>query len=119
MHVPAFFNVIVSVTLKATVLLALGWAAGLLLKDRPAATRHMARAFVLCAVLLLPFFALLLPAWRVKGLPKLFPARSGAAAALPAVSSSPVASAKPSPLLLSESANASRTLIQRQSRPTS
>ncbi len=34
MHVPTFFNVIVSVTLKATLLLALGWAVGLLLKEQ-------------------------------------------------------------------------------------
>src|SRR5258708_5147553 len=93
MHVPAFFNVIVSVTLKATVLLALGWAGGLLLKDRPAATRHMARAFVLCAVLLLPLFTLLVPAWRVKGIPELLPAKPAAA------STASVALAdKPSPL---------------------
>src|ERR1700674_5577367 len=114
MHVPAFFNVIVSTTLKATVLLALGWAVGLLLKDRPAATRHMARAFVLCAVLLLPFFALLMPAWRVKGMPELLPA----SVALPAASATLVVSTnKTAALPVSQSANVPLPLTQRQTRP--
>src|SRR5258708_1464029 len=113
MHVPTFFSVIVSITLKATVLLALGWAVGFLLKDRPAATRHMARAFVLCAVLLLPFFTLLMPGWRVKGIPELLPAKPAAVSALPAVSKGP-ASAE-TPMSISQNVNVPAT--RRQSRP--
>jgi beta-lactamase regulating signal transducer with metallopeptidase domain len=118
MHAPTLFNVIVSTTLKATVLLAAGWVVGLLLKDRPAATRHMARAFVLCAVLLLPFFTLLMPAWQVKGMPELLPSRPAAATVLPANPAPQASVHTPTPLSASESANVARPAMQTQTRPT-
>src|SRR5215467_6556948 len=61
--------IILDTVLKATVLLALASIAALVLKKRSAAMRYMVRAFVLAALLLLPFSVMLLPAWHVKGLP--------------------------------------------------
>src|SRR5262249_8139242 len=60
---------ILDTVLKATVLLALASIAALVLKKQSAAMRYMVRAFVLAALLLLPFSVMLLPAWHVKGLP--------------------------------------------------
>ncbi|MBZ5531953.1 MAG: hypothetical protein LAO20_11030 [Acidobacteriia bacterium] len=65
---------ILDTTVKATVLLALAWAAGWLLKQRSASARHMVRTIVLSALLLLPFSGHLLPAWHVKGIPDFMPA---------------------------------------------
>jgi beta-lactamase regulating signal transducer with metallopeptidase domain len=64
----SFSAIILDAALKATLLLALAWAGGLLLKHRSAAARHMVRAFILVALLLLPFSGLL-PGWRVRGIP--------------------------------------------------
>src|ERR1043165_5569903 len=61
--------IILDTIVKATLLLALAWGAALILKQRSAATRHLVRAFVLAALLLLPCSVLLLPAWHVKGIP--------------------------------------------------
>src|SRR5438270_7985415 len=61
--------IILDTSVKATLLLALAWSATLILKKRSAATRHLVRVFALAALLLLPFSALLLPAWHVKGVP--------------------------------------------------
>ncbi|HEX4604577.1 MAG TPA: M56 family metallopeptidase, partial [Candidatus Angelobacter sp.] len=64
------FAMIVDTVVKSTLLLALAWGAALILKRRSAATQHMVRTFALCALLLLPFSVILLPAWRVKGIPE-------------------------------------------------
>src|SRR5438270_12670693 len=61
--------IILDTIVKATLLLALAWNATLILKKHSAATRHLVRVFALAALLLLPFSALLLPAWHVKGIP--------------------------------------------------
>src|SRR5262249_20075857 len=71
-HLASLSTTILDSALKATALLALAWAGGFLLKDRSAAARHMLRAFVLAALLLLPFSGLL-PAWRVRGIPAFTP----------------------------------------------
>ena len=63
------FAIVLDTVLKSTVLLALAWSAALVMKKRSAAAQHMVRTFSLVAVLLLPFFVILLPAWHIKGLP--------------------------------------------------
>lgn len=68
-HLAWVSAIILDTALKATVLLALAWAGGWMLKNRSAAARHMVRAFVLAALLLLPFSALL-PGWHVPGIPE-------------------------------------------------
>jgi beta-lactamase regulating signal transducer with metallopeptidase domain len=60
--------IILDATLKATTLLLVAWAVSLLLKHRSAASRHLLRAFVLAALLLLPFSGLL-PGWHMRGIP--------------------------------------------------
>src|SRR5215472_14676466 len=67
--------IMMDAAVRATVLLALAWAACMLLKRRSAATRHTVRAFVLGSLVLLPFSALL-PAWHIKGIPEFAPASS-------------------------------------------
>src|SRR5215472_16000124 len=67
--------IMMDAAVRATVLLALAWAACMLLKRRSAATRHTVRAFVLGSQVLLPFSALL-PAWHIKGIPEFAPASS-------------------------------------------
>ena len=61
--------IILGTVVKATLLLALAWGATLLLKRRSAAARHMVQACALAGLLLLPFSALVLPAWHIKGIP--------------------------------------------------
>jgi hypothetical protein len=61
---------ILDTVVKSTLLLAFAWSAAGLLKKRSAATQHMLRTFALTALLLLPFAVMLLPAWRVKGVPE-------------------------------------------------
>ncbi len=65
----SFLPFLVEITLKATILLGLAWIAGLLMKNRSAALRHTMRASALTAVLLLPVFSFVMPAWRWQGLP--------------------------------------------------
>ncbi len=65
----SFLPFLVEITLKATILLGLAWIAGLLMKNRSAALRHTMRASALTAVLLLPVFSFVVPAWRWQGLP--------------------------------------------------
>ena len=62
--------IILDTAVKSTLLLALAWGVALVLKKRSAATQHMVRTFTLTALLLLPFSAILLPAWHVKGIPE-------------------------------------------------
>ena len=64
-----YFSALLDTVVKATILLGLAWIAGLLLKNRSAALRHMVRACALGAVLLLPALSFLLPAWHWQGLP--------------------------------------------------
>src|SRR6476661_6441558 len=72
------FAMVLDTIVKSTVLLTLAWGATLLLRRRSAATQHLVRTFALAALLLLPFSAMLLPAWHVKGIPG-FSARQAAA----------------------------------------
>lgn len=65
-----FLPFLVEITVKATTLLGLAWIAGLLLKNRSAAIRHAMRVCALIAVLLLPMFSYVMPAWRWQGLPR-------------------------------------------------
>jgi beta-lactamase regulating signal transducer with metallopeptidase domain len=71
-------SVLVYTAIKATMLLALGAAAGLLLRKRSASTRHMVRTVVLGALLLLPFSGILVPAWRLTFIPEIMPASTQA-----------------------------------------
>lgn len=64
-----YFPALLDTVVKATILLGLAWIAGLLLKNRSAALRHMVRACALSAVLLLPALSFLMPAWHWQGLP--------------------------------------------------
>src|SRR6476660_389718 len=72
------FAMVLDTLVKSTVLLALAWSAALILKKRSAATQHLVRAFALAALLLLPFSAMLLPAWHVKGIPEFSKPRASA-----------------------------------------
>jgi beta-lactamase regulating signal transducer with metallopeptidase domain len=104
----SLFAMILDATLKATVLLVLAWVAGLALKNRSAALRHTVRACALCAILLLPVLASLLPAWHWKVLSQvsLRPVSAAsstesattAAAVVPAFSSHSVEPATPEPI---------------------
>src|SRR5947209_5596192 len=88
--------IIVDAAVKATLLLALAWAACAILKNRSAATRHAVRALVMSAVLLLPLSGFL-PGWHVSGLPQFAPSQSrsgaGALVSAPAHVSVPAATA--------------------------
>lgn len=53
------------IVLKSTLLLALAWLAVLCLRRKSAAVRHQVWTLALAAVLVLPLFSMLLPAWRV------------------------------------------------------
>ena len=64
--------IILDTVVKSTVLLGFAWGAALALKKSSAATQHLARAFALAALLLLPFSVMFLPAWHVKGVPQFF-----------------------------------------------
>ncbi|MBZ5522879.1 MAG: hypothetical protein LAP21_11635 [Acidobacteriia bacterium] len=61
---------ILDAALKSTLVLSAAWAAGLLMKNHSAASRHLMRAIALAGCLLLPLFSLLLPSWHVRGLPQ-------------------------------------------------
>src|SRR5262245_24785480 len=72
-HLDSLPAIILDTSLKATILLLLGWIACALMKSRSAAARHLVRTFFLAALLLLPF-SMLFPGWHVRGLPRLVPA---------------------------------------------
>src|SRR5436190_24189406 len=63
-----YFPAIADTAAKATILLGIAWIAGLLLKNRSAALRHTMRTCTLGAVVLLPVFSYLVPAWHWQGL---------------------------------------------------
>ena len=65
------FPAVVDAAVKATILLGLAWIAASLLKNHPAALRHMIRACALCGALLLPVLSSLGPAWHWRVLPQL------------------------------------------------
>ena len=70
MHSISSSAIILDTVVKSTLLLAIAWAAALVLKKRSAATQHMVRTFALAALLLLPISVMLLPTWHIKGLPE-------------------------------------------------
>src|SRR5204863_10196955 len=53
---------------KATILLACAWTTVIALRRRSSALRHHVWAAAILALLVLPFFALLLPAWHSSAL---------------------------------------------------
>src|SRR5215472_10936854 len=82
-HLDSLSAIILDTSLKATVLLLLGWTACALMKDRSAAARHLVQTCFLAALLLLPF-STLFPGWHVRGLPRLVPALGHTTTASPA-----------------------------------
>ncbi len=70
MHALSSSAIILDTIVKSTLLLAIAWGAALILKKRSAATQHMVRTFALAALLLLPIFVILVPAWHIKALPQ-------------------------------------------------
>ncbi|HEY2915390.1 MAG TPA: M56 family metallopeptidase, partial [Candidatus Angelobacter sp.] len=70
MHSISSSAIILDTVVKSTLLLAIAWGAALVLKKRSAATQHMVRTFALAALLMLPFFVMLAPAWHIKGFPQ-------------------------------------------------
>jgi beta-lactamase regulating signal transducer with metallopeptidase domain len=62
-------EILASVAVKGTVILALAAALSLALRRAPASFRHLLWSLALGAVLLLPVLAPLVPQWRVPGLP--------------------------------------------------
>ena len=50
---------------KSTVILASAWLAVFILRHKSAAMRHQAWTLALAAILVLPFFSIALPAWRI------------------------------------------------------
>ena len=50
---------------KSTVILAAAWLAVFILRHKSAAMRHQAWTLALAAILVLPFFSIALPAWRI------------------------------------------------------
>jgi beta-lactamase regulating signal transducer with metallopeptidase domain len=78
----SYFPAIADTVAKATILLGLAWIAGLLLKNRSAALRHTMRACALGAVVLLPVFSYLVPAWHWQGLPPLLETKKQPAATI-------------------------------------
>src|SRR5215469_11495190 len=72
-HLDSLPVIILDTSLKATIILLLGWISSALMKDRSAAARHLVQTCFLAALLLLPF-STLFPGWHVRGLPRLVPA---------------------------------------------
>ena len=57
------------VILKATIILITAWGATLLLRRAAAAIRHLVWSAAFAALLLLPILSLLVPEWKLRGLP--------------------------------------------------
>lgn len=96
----AWAEAVLSASLKGLVLLLLAGVIVLALRQASAATRHAFWSMALAGLLLLPVFALILPAWRVSLLPSLSPARPvhGFAATPSAWAVAPVAPVVPVPV---------------------
>ena len=60
----SFMPLLLDVSIKSTTILALAWAATLLMRGKSAAAQHLVWLTAVLATLCLPVLALLLPSWR-------------------------------------------------------
>ena|SRR5947208_893061 len=71
-------TVLVNGLLKGSLLLAIAGLGSFTLRRSSAAARHLVWRLGLASILLLPVASLLLPAWRVPGLPQAIPSLAAA-----------------------------------------